>query len=113
MDAVVEAFSCKYRDGKGTKDLNQAVDFWKQQVAKLGSKALSEGYGAYLWTPFRGTNNADFYWVGTSTDIVTWSASSTDYVTSAGGQAADERFDDVADCSSGLWRGYWVVQQQP
>ena len=88
------------------------MDFWKQQIAKLGSKPLTDSYGAYLWTPYRASNVADFYWVGASPDLLTLTAGGKDYVTSAGGTAADAQFDEVASCSSGLWMEYWIVQQE-
>lgn len=111
-DAVVEVFACTYRAGKGKADFDDAVAFWKQQVANIGDASLTEGYGAYVWTPYRGTNAADVYWVGTSSDIRTWATGGSAYVTSAAGQAADARFDAITECSSGLWSGYWVVQPE-
>ena len=70
---------------------------------------MSQPSGATIWTPYRGgPGTADFYWIGTYPDLATWVQGETDYVTSKEGAAADARFNDMSQCNSSLWAGYWV-----
>ena len=108
VDAVVETFACSYREDADADDRADAVKFYRGQMDKLGSAALDK-YGATIWTPYRGgPGNADFYWVGTYPDIATWVQGETEYVTSKEGAASDAQFNEMSECNSSLWAGYWV-----
>ena len=108
VDALVEAFACRYREDADADDRADAVKYYQGQMEKLGSAALDK-YGANIWTPYRGgPGTADFYWIGTYPDLATWVQGETDYVTSKEGAAADARFNDMSQCNSSLWAGYWV-----
>ena len=108
-DAVVETFACSVNAGSTMADVNSAVDFWKTQVASLGSDALGK-YEATLLTPFRGGDSqVDFAWVGASPNLATWARGASEYYESKAGQAADARFNKVSRCRNALWSGFWIV----
>ena len=108
-DAVVELFSCTINQGFGMADIRAANDFWRKQLAELGSAALSK-YEAFLWTPHRGgTGRSDFLWVGNTPDLASWAQGDIDYLGSKQGQAADARFTKVSKCVSSMWAGSWIV----
>ena len=108
VDAVVETFSCTINEGSDMDDVNGALDYWKGQIPKIGSPALDK-YGAHLWTAYRGGTGSDFVFVGNSPDLKTWAEGSVAYDSSAGGQAADERFFKHSTCTNQMWNGYWIV----
>lgn len=108
VDALVETFACRYTGDANAEDRAAAVKYYQGQMEKLGSAPLDK-YGATIWTPYRGgPGTADFYWVGTYPDLPTWIQGETAYVTSKEGAAADARFNEMSQCSSSLWTGYWV-----
>jgi len=108
-DAMVELFACTLNEGSDMDDVAAAEEFWRKQVADLNSDALNE-YEVYRWTPYRGgTGQADFLWVGNYPDIDTWAAGEDAYMGSKQQVAADERFEKVTTCTSGLWNGFWIV----
>jgi hypothetical protein len=111
-DAFVETFSCAYRDGADSDDLDDAVEFWNKQMDDMASPAQST-YEAFLVTPFRGMRaGVEFGWIGTYPDLITFAQGSTEYLASKGGRAADERFDKMSRCQNATWTGYWVLTPQ-
>lgn len=109
LDAVVETFGCTINQGSDMDDIRSASQFWLEQVMALNS-AATNGYEAYLWTPYRGgTGQSDFMWVGNYRDYAAWAQGDTEYYASKQGQAADARFNKVSTCGSALWNGYWIV----
>lgn len=110
-DAVVEVFQCNFENGAGMDDVREAIDFWKEQIAKIDSPATDE-YGAFLLTPIRGGTGSDFLWVGNSPNLKSWAQSTSDYNASPEGRAADARFASISSCLSSMWNGYWIVAPQ-
>lgn len=109
LDAVVETFGCTINKGSDMGDINDAAEYWLEQVAELNSEATNK-YEAYLWTPYRGgTGEIDFMWVGNYPDHVAWAQGESDYYASKQGKAADARFNKISKCGSSLWNGYWIM----
>lgn len=100
--AIIDAFACNLASGKDAKDIDSAVAFWNQQVDKIDNEALNQ-YTAWIGTPIRSTNPADFHWVGISPNLNTWAKGNAAYSESDEGQAADSRFDELGTCTSELW----------
>jgi hypothetical protein len=108
-DAMVEAFGCTLNKGADMDDVEDAAEYFVEQVEDLNSEATNT-YEAYLWTPYRGgTGQIDFMWVGNYADPTTWAQGETDYYESKQGQAADARFNKISTCGSSLWTGYWIT----
>jgi hypothetical protein len=99
---VVETFSCNYNSGKGANDLDGAVGFWQSQIKKLNSADLNKYFGSVV-TPIKGGSGADWFWLGGSPDLNTYTRGQNDYNTSSEGQAADARFAKVATCTSNMF----------
>ena len=109
LDAVVELFACTINEGSDMGDIDDATEYWLEQVSDLDSEATNQ-YEAYIWTPYRGgTGQADFLWVGNYPDLATWAQGETDYNSSKQGQNAEARFAKVSTCNSSLWMGYWII----
>ena len=107
-DGVVETFSCKVRAGSTMADIRSVTSFWQEQVKKVASEDLNK-YAAYLVTPFRGgTGEADFGWIGTYPDMVSFGRGETAFMNSKEGQAVNARFEKASTCTTSLWNGYWV-----
>ena len=107
-DGLVETFSCNVRPGSTMADIRSATSFWQDQMKKVASENLAK-YAGYLVTPYRGgTGEADFGWIGTYPDMVSFGRGETDFMNSKEGQAANARFEKVSTCRSALWTGYWV-----
>lgn len=98
---IIEGFGCTFLEGQGFDDLDKAIDFYKAQLPKIESPELQK-MGSVLWVPYRGTVNADFVWINTNMTLNEWGKLSVAYDSSKEGQAADEKFFDVAKCNSGL-----------
>jgi hypothetical protein len=108
VDAVVETFSCTINDGSDMDDVDGALTYWQNQLAKIDSPALDD-YEAFKWTPIRGGTGSDLVFVGNSPSLQSWASGTSAYDASSEGQAADERFFKHTSCSNQLWMGYWVV----
>ncbi len=109
-DAAVETFSCTMRDGTDMDDVVAASRFWQQQMGKIESADLAK-YRGSLVRPFRGgTGEADFGWIGSYPDWMSFARGTDAYYGSKEGQAADARFAQISRCRSALWNGYWVVE---
>lgn len=109
---VIDTFACTFKEGRGVQDLRAAVDFWTEQVDALDSRAL-DSYFAAILTPYRATTGRDFFWVGASPNLNSLAAGGYDYLTSAQGQAADARFDSIADCESSVYLAEQIFDALP
>ena len=108
-DGLVETYSCKIRSGSTMADIRSATAFWQEQVKKVASPNLDK-YAGYLVTPFRGgSGEADFGWIGTYPDMMSFGRGESDFINTKEGQAANARFEKASSCRSALWTGYWVM----
>ncbi|MEH6556209.1 MAG: hypothetical protein V7708_00330 [Oceanicoccus sp.] len=101
-DPVVEAYSCNYLEGKNQQDLNSAIEFWQKGMGKLNSEAMKSYFGVVL-NPINSSFGADFYWLGSNTNLNTWAAGNADYFGSKVGQDADKKFAKMSKCTSNLF----------
>jgi hypothetical protein len=99
---ISEAFACNFKDGKGSKDLWAAVDFWNEQMDAMGAGPLDDYFAAIL-TPYRATTGADFFWLGSSSNLNSFATGGHAYVNSPQGQAADARFEEISRCDSNVF----------
>lgn len=95
--AVVEGFGCNFLEGKGINDLNKAIDYYKTQIAKIDSPELQK-MGSVVWIPYRGNVAVDLVWINNNMTLNDWGKSTVAFESSKEGQAAQQKFDEVADC---------------
>lgn len=100
MDApmVREVYTCNFNDGKDMGDLMSARDFYLKQMEKAGQDAGD----AFVWTPMKASIGADFLWFNNQGSLMDYAEGADAFNSSAEGQAAMERFNSVASCSSSL-----------
>lgn len=99
-DAVTEGFACTLKSGKTMTDFDKATEYWSTQMDKIPSG--KEGIVTLL-TPIRADTPVDVYWLGTDANLNAWAKNEAAYEASAEGRAAEENFDKVVSCESGLW----------
>jgi len=99
---IVEAFSCSYHKGKEAADLDSAIDFWNEQLKKIGSPDLN-AYFAATGMPLRASVDADFFWFGVYPNLNVMGRALSDYLASKPGQAADARFASMSSCRSNTY----------
>jgi hypothetical protein len=98
---VTEVFACTLKSGKAMADFDKAVGFWQTQMDSIPG---GDEYFAATLVPFRAdTEGVDVFWLGSSNNLNAWAKNSATYTASAEGRAAQARFDDVAECASGLY----------
>lgn len=100
MDAPIvrEVYTCNFNDGKDMGDLMAARDFYLKQMEKAGQNAGE----AFVWTPMKASMDADFVWFNSQGSLMEYAEGADAFNSSAEGQAAMERFNSVASCSSSL-----------
>jgi hypothetical protein len=99
-DPVVEGFVCDLKPGKTMADFDKATAFWNTQMDKI---AGGDQYFAVVMTPIRANPPGDLIWLGSYGNLNDWAKNEAAYEASAEGRAAEEGFDKVAKCRSGLW----------
>ena len=95
---IREIYTCSFNDGKGMDDLLAARDFYLRQMEKAGQ----EPNDAFVWTPYKAPVDFDFLWANNSSDLETYGADADAFNGSAEGQAAMDRFNQVATCTSSI-----------
>lgn len=95
---VREVFLCDFNDGKDMGDLMSARDFYLKQMEKAGLEVNA----AYVWTPYKAGTGFDFVWANNNDSLMAFARGSDAFNASAEGQAAMDRFESVATCSSHL-----------
>lgn len=103
---VREIFVCNFNQGQDMDDLMAARDFFLRQNEKLGLDPRQH----FVWTPFKADVGFDFLWAVNFPDLVTFGRESDQFMGSAEGQAAQERFDQVASCTSSLAQRVQIYQ---
>jgi hypothetical protein len=99
---ILDTFECTLANGKDAEDIASATAFWKKQVSKIDNEALNQ-YAAWLITPIRSSNPADFYWLGASPNMNMWAQGNAAYAGSSEGAAAEARFAELGKCTSNAW----------
>jgi len=97
---VVEAFSCNLKAGKTMADLDAATKYFNDQADAAGS--LKSYFAAQL-VPIRANTPYDVVWVGASPNLNTWASEGEQFQASGAGARTQARFDEVAECESGLF----------
>jgi hypothetical protein len=97
MPTVADFSMCTYKSGKGPNDLDKAVSYWQTQMGKIYPEGST--YFAAIMTPVLGHTESDFIWAGFSPNLNEWAAGGKAYTSSKEGQAANARFEAIADCS--------------
>ena len=95
---VREVFACNFKKGKDMDDLMAARDFFVRQTAKMDVGEQEH----FVWTPYKVNTPYDFLWFSNSPDLVSFGKDSDTFNNSPEGQAAQARFDQVADCTSAI-----------
>jgi len=92
----VELFTCSYKEGKGSSDLDAAVDKWNAWADKQGEK----DYAAWTLTPyyFGPEQEFDVIWLGAGTNAVALGKAQDDYLTEDAGLHA--AFNEVLSCDA-------------
>jgi hypothetical protein len=98
---AVQIFACNFLDGKDVADLDEATDFFKAQIAKIGSADLT-AYEAFVWEPYVGRTDYDFLWFGAHANLNTLVRAQAALDDSAEGQAANTKFDAIVKCDSAI-----------
>ena len=111
---VVQVFSCDFKDGKGIPDLRAATEFFNEQLDALQAEADQPApFMAAVLTPFRANPGNDFYMIGRSPNLNAMAQGGYTYLTSEQGQAAQARFDEVGDCTSGILASEQLLDAMP
>ena len=95
---VREVYLCDFNEGKDMGDLMAARDFYLKQMEKSGQ----EPNMAFVWTPYKASTGFDFVWANNTANLMEFARDSDTFNASAEGQAAMDRFNTVATCSSHL-----------
>jgi hypothetical protein len=95
---VREVYLCDFNEGKDMGDLMSARDFYLKQMEKSGQEPNT----AFVWTPFKANAGFDFVWANNSDNLMEFARDSDAFNDSKEGQAAMDRFNTVATCTSHL-----------
>lgn len=95
---VREIYTCDFNDGKDMGDLMAARDFYLKQMEKAGQ----EPGMAFVWTPYKAPVDFDFLWANNQGSLMDYAKGADAFNGSAETQAAMERFNSVATCTSSL-----------
>ena len=96
ITAMVETYSCQYKDGRGPDDLDEVVADWN---AWMDSSEAGQ-YSAWTWTPFyfAPDEQSDFVWFGIAPNAETLESGHDHWL--ANGRQIQAQFDPVAHCDS-------------
>ena len=98
-DSVVNAFTCKVKDGKTIEDVQATNSKWLKWVRANVSDKIESAVG----TAIVGDQDM-FLFADTYPDLNTWAATQTALDSDAANEL-DNMFDDVTDCSQNrLWK---------
>jgi hypothetical protein len=97
-DSVVNAYTCKLKDGKTKEDVQAANSTWLKWVRANVNDKIESAFG----TQIVGEQNM-FLFADTYPDLNTWAATQTALETDAA-NSLDDLFKDLVDCSQNrLW----------
>jgi hypothetical protein len=95
---ILDNYACTFNPGKDMDDLMAARDFYIKQAAKAGYKTPS----ANVWTLVKGAVPVDIIWFDVHENLAAYAASADAAAASAEIAVANERFESVMTCQSGL-----------
>ncbi len=98
---AVQIFACNFLDRRDMADLDEATDFFKEQIAKIGSADL-DAYEAFVWEPYVANTDYDFLWFGAHANLNTLARAQAAIDDSAEGQAANAKFNAIVKCDSAI-----------
>lgn len=100
---VVEAFGCKFNEGKTMADLDAVVKYYVAERSKVSSPALQKMVSR-VWTPSLGNAPVDLVWFNSNLTYTEWGQVSDVLASSEVGRAIQARFNEVLTCpGSSLW----------
>lgn len=91
----VEAYACKFNEGKGPADLAAVVKDWNEWMDEEGQ---TQYFAFTMWPSYYGERNFDVAWFGVWPDGNVMGAGSDHWLSQ--GQEMNARFYDVLDCGS-------------
>jgi len=106
--ALINAFACNYRHGRGPDDLGDLVDHVSRV---LGSLDLEDGSSGYISVPSvgAGPDSADFYFYGVHSSLTNWAARTATLQASQDAPSLIRHLQTIAECSGVLFHGQRVV----
>lgn len=104
----VETYTCNYNEGKGSADLDAAIDGWNAWMDNLGA----HNYFAMTLTPFYyGAETFDVGWLGVSPTAEEMGAGADEFAKSGGEEGA--AFADVLTCDTHSNFATMVLREPP
>jgi hypothetical protein len=107
LGPFITSWACDYREGRSREDLVAAGDYFREQVARIDDADMNQGFAAIVspvWSGF----DRDVWFLSASPDLRTATRAGTAYNQSRQGQAANERFAEVIDCTNSTYLSHQV-----
>lgn len=95
---VLDSYQCVFKPGKDMQDLMAARDFYVKQAAKADYTTPP----AYIWQLAKGDAPVDIVWFDLHANLAAFAASADAAAESAEMTTANERFESVITCQSGI-----------
>ncbi len=97
INNVLQLFSCKLNPGQNAEDVWSLLETLRDQDSGTGEN----GFGMFLWTPFRVTTDYDYIWGTTNADIAATMEGMAEYMSSERASVLATRFQAVNErCDS-------------
>jgi hypothetical protein len=96
-NSVLQLFSCKLNPGQNADDVFSLLEALRDQDSGTGA----DGFGIFLWTPFRVTTEYDYIWGTTNQSLIDTMDGMAEYMRSPRAGSMASRFQAVnARCDS-------------
>ena len=105
VNALVEGYACTLNPGTTMADVQKAEAAWVEAAKGIGAEI-----DVYRWTPMFANTPNDMVYLVVNDGLREWGAFRTNFNTSEATAAADQTFQEITNCESGLMIGTMVRQ---